>query len=172
MPRCGRSIQVPNTCCRVCARCSISLPTGSATPRTTSATPISATWRWSRRRAPLLLRERRPSCAPAESPAPAPSIAIVDRLLRLRAYCAETPTRTEEESMAGNAPRIGWIGAGRMGLPMAELLLEAGNDVTVWNRTAAKAEPLAKRGAKIVKSAADLAGLDVVFSIVSTGKDL
>ena len=74
--------------------------------------------------------------------------------------------------MAGNAPRIGWIGAGRMGLPMAELLVKAGNDVTVWNRTAAKAEPLAKLGAKVVKSAADLAGLDIVFSIVSTGKDL
>ena len=74
--------------------------------------------------------------------------------------------------MAANAPRIGWIGAGRMGLPMAELLLKAGNDVTVWNRTAAKAEPLAKLGARIVKSAADLSGLDIVFSIVSTGKDL
>ena len=74
--------------------------------------------------------------------------------------------------MAGNAPRIGWIGAGRMGLPMAELLVKAGNNVTVWNRTAAKAEPLAKLGARIVKSAADLSGLDIVFSIVSTGKDL
>jgi 3-hydroxyisobutyrate dehydrogenase len=74
--------------------------------------------------------------------------------------------------MAENAPRIGWIGAGRMGLPMAELLVKAGNDVTVWNRTAAKAEPLAKLGARIVKSAADLSGLDIVFSIVSTGKDL
>ncbi len=74
--------------------------------------------------------------------------------------------------MAGNAPRIGWIGAGRMGLPMAELMVKAGNNVTVWNRTAAKAEPLAKLGAKVVKSAADLSGLDIVFSIVSTGKDL
>jgi 3-hydroxyisobutyrate dehydrogenase len=74
--------------------------------------------------------------------------------------------------MAENASRIGWIGAGRMGLPMAELLVKAGNDVSVWNRTAAKAEPLAKHGAKVVKSAADLSGLDIVFSIVSTGKDL
>ena len=74
--------------------------------------------------------------------------------------------------MAKNAPRIGWIGAGRMGLPMAELLLKAGHDVSVWNRTAAKAQPLARRGAKVVKSAADLAGTDIVFSIVSTGKDL
>jgi 3-hydroxyisobutyrate dehydrogenase len=74
--------------------------------------------------------------------------------------------------MAASAPRIGWIGAGRMGLPMAELLLKAGYHVTVWNRTAAKAEPLKQHGAKLVKAAADLAGLDVVFSIVSTGKDL
>ena len=74
--------------------------------------------------------------------------------------------------MAASAPRIGWIGTGRMGLPMAELLLKAGYDVTVWNRTAAKAEPLKQHGAKLVRGAADLAGLDVVFSIVSTGKDL
>jgi len=74
--------------------------------------------------------------------------------------------------MAQNALRIGWIGAGRMGLPMAGLLLKAGHDVTVWNRTAAKAEPLRGAGGKIVKRAADLAGVDIVFSIVSTGKDL
>src|SRR5262249_25959567 len=74
--------------------------------------------------------------------------------------------------MAVNAPRIGWIGAGRMGLPMAELLLKGCHDVTVWNRTAGKAEPLKAHGAKVAKRAVDLAGLDVVFSIVSTGKDL
>jgi 3-hydroxyisobutyrate dehydrogenase len=74
--------------------------------------------------------------------------------------------------MAKNAPRIGWIGAGRMGLPMAELLVKAGHDVSVWNRTAAKAAPLARHGAKVAKSVADLAGTDIVFSIVSTGKDL
>jgi 3-hydroxyisobutyrate dehydrogenase len=74
--------------------------------------------------------------------------------------------------MAQNSPRIGWIGAGRMGLPMAQLLLEAGHDVTVWNRTAAKAQPLARSGAKIAGSLADLSGCEVVFSIVSTGKDL
>ena len=68
--------------------------------------------------------------------------------------------------------RIGWIGAGRMGYPMAERLLKAGHDVSVWNRTRAKAEPLAKIGGKIVDKIADLASCDVVFSIVSTGKDL
>jgi 3-hydroxyisobutyrate dehydrogenase len=74
--------------------------------------------------------------------------------------------------MAGSSPRIGWIGAGRMGLPMAERLVKAGHDVTVWNRTAAKAEPLRRHGAKVAASLADLAAADIVFSIVSTGKDL
>jgi 3-hydroxyisobutyrate dehydrogenase len=61
---------------------------------------------------------------------------------------------------------------GRMGFPMAERLVKAGYDVAVWNRTREKAEPLAAKGAKVVDQLADLAGLDVVFSIVSTGKDL
>ena len=74
--------------------------------------------------------------------------------------------------MANNAEKIGWIGMGRMGLPMAERLLKAGYDLSVWNRTRSKAEPLAAKGAKIVDRLAELAGADVLFSIVSTGKDL
>ncbi len=74
--------------------------------------------------------------------------------------------------MSKNTQKIGWIGTGRMGAPMAERLLKAGHDVTIWNRTRAKAEPLAKSGGKVVDKLSDLAGLDVVFSIVSTGKDL
>jgi 3-hydroxyisobutyrate dehydrogenase len=69
-------------------------------------------------------------------------------------------------------PTIGWIGMGRMGYPMAERLLKAGYDVSIWNRTRAKAEPLAKIGGKVVGHPTDLAGVDVLFSIVSTGKDL
>ncbi len=74
--------------------------------------------------------------------------------------------------MSKNTQKIGWIGAGRMGLPMAERLLKAGHDVSVWNRTRAKAEPLTKSGGKVVDKLSDLASCDVVFSIVSTGKDL
>ncbi len=40
--------------------------------------------------------------------------------------------------------RIGWIGIGRMGYAMAARLAKAGADLTVWNRTRAKAEPLAE----------------------------
>ena len=74
--------------------------------------------------------------------------------------------------MAKNNQKIGWIGIGRMGYPMAERLLKAGYDLSVWNRTKSKADPLAKTGGKIVDKLADLAGVDVLFSIVSTGKDL
>jgi 3-hydroxyisobutyrate dehydrogenase len=78
----------------------------------------------------------------------------------------------EIDAMASNTQKVGWIGMGRMGYPMAERLLKAGYDVSVWNRTRAKAEPLAKLGGKVVDKAIDLAGVDVVFSMVSTGKDL
>jgi len=68
--------------------------------------------------------------------------------------------------------KLGWIGIGRMGYAMAERLAKAGCDLTVYNRTREKAEPLAKYGAKIVGRPADLAGCDIVFVIVSTGKDV
>jgi 3-hydroxyisobutyrate dehydrogenase len=74
--------------------------------------------------------------------------------------------------MPEHTHKIGWIGMGRMGFPMAEMLLKAGYDVSIWNRTRAKAEPLAAAGGKVVGKPSDLAGMDVVFSIVSTGKDL
>ena len=74
--------------------------------------------------------------------------------------------------MAQNTQRIGWIGMGRMGYPMAERLLKAGYDVSIWNRTKSKAEPLAKSGGKIVDKLSDLSGMDIVFSIVAEGKDV
>src|SRR6478752_4634435 len=68
--------------------------------------------------------------------------------------------------------KVGWIGMGRMGYPMAERLLKAGYDVSIWNRTRSKAEPLAKIGGKVVDKLSDLPGMDVVFSIVAEGKDV
>ena len=68
--------------------------------------------------------------------------------------------------------KLGWIGIGRMGYAMAERLAKAGCDITVWNRTRAKAEPLAKSGAKVADKLTDLAGCDIVFTMVSTGKDV
>ena len=67
---------------------------------------------------------------------------------------------------------IGWIGMGRMGFPMAERLLKAGYSLKVWNRTRSKAEPLEKAGAVLVDSPADLSGVDVLATMVSTGRDV
>lgn len=74
--------------------------------------------------------------------------------------------------MSETKHRLGWIGLGRMGTPMAERLLKAGHDVTVWNRTRAKAEPVTAKGAQIAGRPADLAEADIVFTMVSTGADL
>ena len=74
--------------------------------------------------------------------------------------------------MANAKPKLGWIGIGRMGYEMAGRLAKAGADVTVWNRTRAKAEPLAKQGAKIAGHLRDLAACDIVFVMVSTWDDV
>jgi 3-hydroxyisobutyrate dehydrogenase-like beta-hydroxyacid dehydrogenase len=68
--------------------------------------------------------------------------------------------------------RVGWIGIGRMGYAMARRLASAGADLTVWNRTRAKAEPLAAAGAKIAGDVTELAACDIVFVMVSTWKDV
>jgi 3-hydroxyisobutyrate dehydrogenase-like beta-hydroxyacid dehydrogenase len=68
--------------------------------------------------------------------------------------------------------KLGWIGIGRMGYEMAGRLAKGGADVTVWNRTRAKAEPLLRHGAKIAEKVADLAACDIVFVMVSTYDDV
>jgi len=67
--------------------------------------------------------------------------------------------------------KIGWIGAGRMGYAMASRLLTAGCDVSIWNRTRSKAEPLAALGARIVDSPKELADRDIVFTMVAGPDD-
>jgi 3-hydroxyisobutyrate dehydrogenase-like beta-hydroxyacid dehydrogenase len=59
-----------------------------------------------------------------------------------------------------------------MGFDMARRLAEGGCDITAWNRTRAKAEPLAEHGAKIADKLNDLAGHDIVFVMVSTWDDV
>jgi 3-hydroxyisobutyrate dehydrogenase len=71
-----------------------------------------------------------------------------------------------------NVHKIGWIGTGRMGFPMAERLVKHGCDVTAFNRTRAKAEPLTKSGGKLASRPADLATCDIVFTMVSASDDL
>ena len=86
------------------------------------------------------------------SAAPVPSPALA---------CAATPLPLRS---------IAVLGMGRMGLPMARRLCQAGHTVHVWNRTRAKAEVLAADGAVVHGSAADAAGqADTILSLLENG---
>ena len=64
--------------------------------------------------------------------------------------------------------KVGFIGTGRMGQAMVGRLLEAKHEVGVYNRTAAKAKPLADAGAHIVGSIADAARHgDAVYTMLA-----
>jgi 3-hydroxyisobutyrate dehydrogenase-like beta-hydroxyacid dehydrogenase len=66
-----------------------------------------------------------------------------------------------------SAVHVGFIGLGRMGSAMAANLLQAGHVVTVYNRTRAKAELLAARGAQMADTPADACRGDVVFTMLA-----
>ena len=63
---------------------------------------------------------------------------------------------------------IGFIGLGLMGKPMAQNLLKAGFPLTIWNRTASKADDLVRGGAKLAANPREVAERsDVLITIVS-----
>jgi len=63
--------------------------------------------------------------------------------------------------------RVAVLGMGAMGSRMAAALLRAGHSVTVWNRTAARAQPLIEQGARLAKSPRSAAGdTEFVLSMV------
>lgn len=69
--------------------------------------------------------------------------------------------------------KIGFLGLGTMGAPMANNLRKSGHAVTVWNRTAAKAEPIARKGARLARTARECAtGQDLVLSCLADEKAL
>ncbi len=63
--------------------------------------------------------------------------------------------------------KVGWIGLGNMGLPMARNLLKAGHDVVVYNRTRSRAESLQRDGAKVAGSPAEVAAAPIVVTMVA-----
>jgi 3-hydroxyisobutyrate dehydrogenase-like beta-hydroxyacid dehydrogenase len=74
-----------------------------------------------------------------------------------------TPTRN-----IGPGSKVGLIGLGLMGRPMGLNLLKAGYSLTVWNRTASRAESLVAAGATLASSPQEVAaGCDVLITIVS-----
>jgi 3-hydroxyisobutyrate dehydrogenase-like beta-hydroxyacid dehydrogenase len=62
---------------------------------------------------------------------------------------------------------VGFIGLGNMGSAMATRLLEAGFDVTVYNRSPGKAEALAARGATVAATVAQACAGDVVITMLA-----
>jgi 3-hydroxyisobutyrate dehydrogenase-like beta-hydroxyacid dehydrogenase len=62
---------------------------------------------------------------------------------------------------------IGFIGLGNMGRGMAANLVNAGHTVTVYNRDAAKADPLVRQGATLARVVADACGGDVVMTMLA-----
>ena len=63
---------------------------------------------------------------------------------------------------------IAFLGLGNMGTPMARHLVRAGHAVTVWNRTAAKAEPLKGDGVKVATSLAEAAsGAEIAITMLA-----
>lgn len=67
---------------------------------------------------------------------------------------------------------VAWLGTGRMGAAMARRLVDAGHQLTVWNRTRSKTDGLAAAGARVADTVTDLAQADIVFVMVSTPSDL
>jgi 3-hydroxyisobutyrate dehydrogenase-like beta-hydroxyacid dehydrogenase len=63
--------------------------------------------------------------------------------------------------------QVGFIGIGRMGSGMAANLLAAGHSLTVYNRSAAKAEPLVRKGARFARTPGDAALGEVVITMLA-----
>lgn len=68
--------------------------------------------------------------------------------------------------------KVGFIGLGSMGSGMARNLLKAGHEVTVYNRTRARAEELAREGARIAATPAETAVSEVIISMLADDQAL
>ena len=63
--------------------------------------------------------------------------------------------------------RVGFIGLGSMGSAMAARLIDAGHELSVWNRSPGPAEQLARRGARRLQNPADAFSCDVVLTMLA-----
>ena len=65
--------------------------------------------------------------------------------------------------------KIGFLGLGEMGTPMARRLLQAGHELVVWNRTAERTAPLVQEGASVAATPAKAAaGRDIIITMLAT----
>jgi 3-hydroxyisobutyrate dehydrogenase-like beta-hydroxyacid dehydrogenase len=100
---------------------------------------------------------------------------LINNRLQLVASKILSVVRSKVGTMADSAATsltVGWIGTGRMGKPLAERLARAGVPLAVWNRTRGKAEAITRAGAELVDDPSELAGRDVVFTMVTGSAEL
>lgn len=75
-----------------------------------------------------------------------------------------------ELNQSVSKPVIAFLGIGLMGKPMASRLLQAGYQVTAWNRTRSKADELAPLGVRVAEQVADaVAAADIVITMLEAG---
>lgn len=104
---------------------------------------------------PTQFRRRRISCFPISS----------QSLVSFKCFSVQASSSTPKDELPA---RIGFLGLGIMGLPMAQNLIKAGCDVTVWNRTKSKCDPLISLGAKYKSSPEEVAAsCDVTFAMLA-----
>jgi 3-hydroxyisobutyrate dehydrogenase len=78
--------------------------------------------------------------------------------------------RIAQERWMSEMPKLGFIGLGLMGLPMALRLREAGHALCVWNRSVAKADAARRAGASVAASPAEVArSAEIVFMCLTDG---
>src|ERR1700741_5247445 len=84
---------------------------------------------------------------------------------------SRTISREQSRAVEGDEmkmARIGFLGLGDMGTPMARRLLRAGYDMTVWNRSAGRSLVLVQEGATLASSPAQVATRsDFVITMLS-----
>src|SRR4051812_43134992 len=73
----------------------------------------------------------------------------------------------EHKQERATAMKVGFIGLGNMGAGMAANLLKAGHEVTVYNRTRAKADELVKQGATAATGVSDVCRADAVMTMLA-----
>ncbi|PIN20668.1 putative dehydrogenase [Handroanthus impetiginosus] len=85
--------------------------------------------------------------------------------VQVKAFSSQDSSSNPKDGIPG---RIGFLGLGIMGSPMAQNLIKAGCDVTVWNRTKSKCDPLISLGAKYEPSPQEVAAsCDVTFAMLA-----
>lgn len=85
--------------------------------------------------------------------------------LSSRQFSSRIITASANDAFSGS---VGFLGIGIMGSPMAQNLIKAGCDVTVWNRTKSKCDPLISLGAKYQPSPEEVAAsCDVTIAMLA-----